>query len=106
MDTPTILSRDTTMVEDENKYIALDLDGDDYGLLSTTSFFSQASEHEQNVDEPIGVENGEDKPIATKGRPTQATRIKSGIEIAQEKSIKNKDFVDFMKNVTGGDRER
>ncbi|XP_020262352.1 protein FAR1-RELATED SEQUENCE 5-like [Asparagus officinalis] len=59
MDTPTILSRDTTMVEDENKYIALDLEGEDYGLLSTTSFFSQASEHEQNVDEPIGVDNGE-----------------------------------------------
>ncbi|XP_020243165.1 protein FAR1-RELATED SEQUENCE 5-like [Asparagus officinalis] len=47
------------MVEEENKYIALDLDGDDYGLLSTISFFSQASEHEQNVDEPIGVKNSE-----------------------------------------------
>ncbi|XP_020252221.1 protein FAR1-RELATED SEQUENCE 12-like [Asparagus officinalis] len=47
------------MVEDENKNIALDLEGEDHGLLSTTSFFSQASQHEPNVDEPIGIENGE-----------------------------------------------
>ncbi|XP_020244056.1 uncharacterized protein LOC109822288 isoform X1 [Asparagus officinalis] len=40
MDTPTILSRDTTMNEDENKLIALDLEGEDHDL-STTSFFSQ-----------------------------------------------------------------
>ena len=44
---------------------------------------------------PISVEEATqitirdpDKPIATKGRPAQATRIKTGMEIAQEKSIK------------------
>ncbi|XP_020253841.1 protein FAR1-RELATED SEQUENCE 5-like [Asparagus officinalis] len=47
------------MVEDENKCIALDLEIEDHDLLSTISFFSQASEHEENVDELIGVENGE-----------------------------------------------
>ncbi|XP_020258402.1 protein FAR1-RELATED SEQUENCE 5-like [Asparagus officinalis] len=47
------------MDEDENKLIALNLEGEDHDLLSTTSFFSQASEHEENVDETIGVENGE-----------------------------------------------
>ncbi|XP_020259442.1 uncharacterized protein LOC109835870 [Asparagus officinalis] len=61
-----------------------------------------------------------DKPVATKGRPTQATRIKSGMEIAQEKSIKKQRFCGFckgkghyitscplakMKNVAGGGRE-
>ncbi|XP_020272212.1 protein FAR1-RELATED SEQUENCE 5-like [Asparagus officinalis] len=38
-----------------------------------------------------------DKPVATKGRPAQATRIKSGVEIAQEKSIKKQRFCGFCK---------
>ncbi|XP_020271665.1 protein FAR1-RELATED SEQUENCE 5-like [Asparagus officinalis] len=61
-----------------------------------------------------------DKPVATKGRPAHATRIKSGVEIAQEKSIKKQRFCGFckgkghyitsyplakMKNVAGGGRE-
>ncbi|XP_020262940.1 protein FAR1-RELATED SEQUENCE 5-like [Asparagus officinalis] len=38
-----------------------------------------------------------DKPVATKGRPAHATRIKSGVEIAQEKSIKKQRFCGFCK---------
>ena len=38
-----------------------------------------------------------DKPIATKGRPAQATRIKTGMEIAQEMSIKKQRFCGFCK---------
>ncbi|XP_020255687.1 protein FAR1-RELATED SEQUENCE 12-like [Asparagus officinalis] len=63
MDTPTILSRDTTMDENENKLIVIGLEGEDHDLLSITSFFSQASEYEENVDEPIGVENDEGNSV-------------------------------------------
>ncbi|XP_020272086.1 protein FAR1-RELATED SEQUENCE 5-like [Asparagus officinalis] len=53
---------------------------------------------------PISVEEATqitirdpDKPIATKGRPAQTTRIKSGMEIAQEKGIKKQRFCGICK---------